>query len=95
MTFFNNYVKAPHCLEHPKNDYAHFCDFQFFYDGANRLVYERGNWVLTTTQHPAKPCSEFEAKKTLYMLKSGEIKGFGYNSESLERALGMFNNTRM
>lgn len=65
---------------------------QFFYNG-KRLVYDNGNWVLSTSRHPAKPCSEFEARETLHKLKTGEIRGFGYSLENLERALSMFNRT--
>lgn len=68
--------------------------FQFFYGGANRLIYDRGNWTLATSEHSAMPLHD-KAKVTeiLTGLKEGRIISFGYTSESLEKALGMFNRT--
>ncbi len=62
-----------------------------FYYGGNRLSYSSGNWVLTDSQSVAIPCEEFVVRRTLNQLKLGEIKGFGYTKQSLEKALSMFN----
>ena len=64
--------------------------FAFYYKG-KRLRYDSSSWILTDSRHTHIPCSEFEARNILNRLRAGEVKGFGYSSESLERALEMFN----
>lgn len=63
----------------------------FYYEG-KRLSYSNGDWILTDSQSVAIPCEEFVVRRTLNQLKLGEIKGFGYTKQSLEKALSMFNN---
>lgn len=66
----------------------------FYYEG-KRLSYNNGDWVLTDNQSVAIPCSEFEVRRTLNQLKLGEIRGFGYTKQSLEKALSMFNTIKI